>query len=88
MLSYDPGIAVPFRNTASPPDLWPIWDAIRCPTLVLRGALSDLLSPATAAQMAQRGPRPQVVEVPGVGHAPMLLTPDQYQPIVDFLRPG
>ncbi|MCC6194662.1 MAG: alpha/beta hydrolase [Burkholderiales bacterium] len=85
-LTYDPGIAVAFRSAAAPPDLWPVWDAIRCPTLVLRGARSDLLSPATAAQMAQRGPRPPVVEVPGVGHAPMLLSPDQYQPVVDFLR--
>ena len=36
-LAYDPGIAVPFRAAAAPPDLWPLWDAIRCPTLVLRG---------------------------------------------------
>ena len=43
-LRYDPGIAIPFRNAAAPTDLWLIWDAIRCPTLVLRGADSDLLS--------------------------------------------
>ena len=86
-LTYDPGIAVPFRNAAAaPPDLWRFWDAIRCPTLILRGAQSDLLSAATAEQMAQRGPKPRVVEVPGVGHAPMLMSPDQYQPVVDFLR--
>ena len=48
-LAYDPGHrrAVPQRR-AAPPDLWPLWDAIRCPTLVLRGAQSDLLSAATA----------------------------------------
>jgi len=85
-LTYDPGIAVPLRNTAAPPDLWAIWDAIRCPVLVLRGANSDLLSSATASQMAARGPKPQIIEVPGVGHAPMLLSPDQYGPVVDFLR--
>ena len=85
-LTYDPGIAVPFRAAAAPPDLWPVWDAIRCPTLVLRGAQSDLLSPATAAAMAARGPRPRVVEFAGVGHAPMLLAPDQYGPVVEFLR--
>lgn len=83
---YDPGIALPFRTSAAPPDLWPVWDAIRCPTLVLRGAQSDLLSPATVAQMASRGPKARILEVPGVGHAPMLLSPDQYEPVVQFIR--
>jgi pimeloyl-ACP methyl ester carboxylesterase len=87
-LTYDPAIAVPFRTSAAPPDLWPIWDAIRCPTLVLRGADSDLLSPATAAQMAQRGPKPRIVEFAGIGHAPMLLAADQYAPVAAFLREG
>jgi len=85
-LAYDPGIAVPFRSQAAPPHVWNVWDAIRCPTLVLRGALSDLLSKTTADEMAARGPRPQVVEVPGVGHAPMLLDADQIAPVVAFLR--
>lgn len=85
-LTYDPGIAVPFRNTAAPPDWWPVWDAIRCPVLVLRGANSDLLSPATASQMTARGPKARMIEFEGVGHAPMLLSPDQYGPVVEFLR--
>ena len=86
-LAYDPGIAVPFRNTPAPPNLWPLWDAITCPTLVLRGAQSDLLSREVAGEMALRGPRPKVIEIAGVGHAPMLLSPDQYLPVVAFLRP-
>ena len=85
-LGYDPGIAVPFRAAAAPPDLWPVWDAIRCPTLVLRGAQSDLLSAATATAMRERGPRPAVVEFEGVGHAPMLLSSAQIEPVVAFLR--
>jgi pimeloyl-ACP methyl ester carboxylesterase len=85
-MSYDPGIAVPFRTAAAPPDLWPVWDAIRCPTLVLRGEQSDLLSTATAQAMTARGPRARLIEFPGVGHAPMLLSPDQLAPVVDFLR--
>ena len=85
-IAYDPGIAIPFRNAPAPPDLWPVWDAIACPVLVLRGAQSDLLSPAVAEQMAARGPKPRVIEFPGIGHAPMLLEPDQWRPIVDFLR--
>ena len=85
-MAYDPGIAVPFRASAAPPDLWPVWDAIRCPTLVLHGRESDLLSAATVAQMAARGPKPAVVEFEGVGHAPMLLHADQIDPVVRFLR--
>ena len=83
---YDPAIAVPFRAAPASANLWPLWDAIRCPTLVLRGADSDLLSAATAAEMSRRGPKPRLVEVPGVGHAPMLLTPEQCAPVLAFLR--
>src|SRR5512143_1889925 len=85
-LGYDPGIAVPFRAAAAPPDLWPAWDAIRCPTLVLRRRDSDLLSAPTAPQMAARGPKAAVVEFAGVGHAPMLLSSDQIDPVVRFLH--
>jgi len=85
-MTYDPGISVPFRSTAAPPDLWPIWDAIHGPVLVLRGANSDLLSPATAQAMTQRGPKARLLEIPGIGHAPMMLSTDQYEPVVEFLR--
>jgi pimeloyl-ACP methyl ester carboxylesterase len=85
-LVYDPGIAVPFRASPAPADLWGLWDAIRCPTLVLRGALSDLLSAATAAAMKERGPRATVVEFAGIGHAPTLLDPRQVAPVLAFLR--
>ena len=71
---------------SAPPSLWSIWDAIACPTLVLRGAQSDLLQKATANEMAARGPRPRVLEFAGIGHAPMLLTRDQVDPVVAFLR--
>ncbi len=85
-LAYDPGIAVPFRASAAPTDLWGLWEAIRCATLVLRGAQSDLLSASTAAEMATRGPRPAVVEFADVGHAPMLLSREQIEPVARFLR--
>ena len=81
---YDPGIAVPFRDAARA-DLWPLWDAVACPTLVLRGAESDLLSATTARAMTQRGPKPRLVEFAGVGHAPTLLVRNQVETIVDFL---
>jgi pimeloyl-ACP methyl ester carboxylesterase len=85
-LKYDPGIAIPFRSaTQTGGDLWPIWDAIRCPTLLLRGAQSDLLSSSTAQAMRARGPTPQMIEFTGVGHAPMLLSADQIAPVAAFL---
>jgi pimeloyl-ACP methyl ester carboxylesterase len=86
-LHYDPKIAEPFRATMPEKDLelWPMWDAIRCPTLVLRGALSDLLTAATCEQMKQRGPKANVVEIPGVGHAPTLMREDQIRLVRDFL---
>jgi pimeloyl-ACP methyl ester carboxylesterase len=88
-LKFDPGIAVPFRASAGQSgDLWPLWDAISCPTLVLRGVESDLLSAATASAMHSRGPKPDVIEIPGVGHAPMLLSQDQMAPVVAFLDQG
>ena len=85
-VGYDPAIAVPFRAQPAGTNLWPLWDAIRCPTLVLRGERSDLLSRETAQAMSERGPRPRVVEIAGVGHAPTLLPCDQVDIVVEFLR--
>lgn len=86
-LRYDPGISEPFRQALilQHVDLWPIYDRICCPTLVVRGADSDLLTVETAQAMAQRGPCPQVVEIPGVGHAPMFLDAAQIAIARDFL---
>ena len=85
-VGYDPAIAIPFRAQPTAANLWPLWDAIRCPTLVLRGALSDLLASETAREMTERGPKPRVIEFAGVGHAPMLLARDQVDTVVDFVR--
>ena len=51
-------------------DLWPTYDAIRCPTLVLRGAESTLLQKSTAAEMTRRGPKAEVVEFEGSATRP------------------
>jgi pimeloyl-ACP methyl ester carboxylesterase len=88
---YDPGIAAPFRAfTRELAELgqaqaWQAYDAMRCETLLLRGAESDLLSRATAVAMTQRGPRAQLREFEGVGHAPTLVQPDQVAVVRDFL---
>ncbi|MBY0239719.1 MAG: alpha/beta hydrolase [Burkholderiaceae bacterium] len=80
---YDLGLAQPFRSStvetaqADQVALWAAYDAIRCPTLLVRGAQSDLLSRATAENMTQRGPQATLVEIPDVGHAPTFLHDDQ-----------
>lgn len=90
-LRYDPGIAAPFAVAAAGQgegkdiELWPLYDAISCPTLAIRGELSDLLSRETLAAMAQRGPGAATVEVPGVGHAPMFMDAAQIALVRDFL---
>jgi pimeloyl-ACP methyl ester carboxylesterase len=88
---YDPAIAVPFRAVtpelaaAGQAALWKAYDAIACPTLVLRGAESDLLTRATAQAMTERGPRARLHEFAGVGHAPTLVAPDQVVVVREFL---
>jgi pimeloyl-ACP methyl ester carboxylesterase len=80
---YDMGLAEPLRGAtedkarADEAMLWAAYDAIRCPTLLVRGANSDLLSHATALQMLQRGPKPQLVEIANTGHAPTFINADQ-----------
>jgi len=87
---YDPRIAEPYRASMPEKDLelWSIYDAIRCPTLVIRGAQSDLLRKETTEEMGGRGPKARVVEIPGVGHAPTLMTPQQIALVRDFLLEG
>lgn len=86
-MRYDPGIGESFRREMSGGDidLWPVFDRVGCPTLVVRGAESDLLKAETLQAMASRGPHPAVVEVPGVGHAPMFLDEAQISIVRDFL---
>jgi len=90
-LHYDPAIAAPFRAVneeaarAGEALLWQLYDQIQAEVLLLRGAQSDLLSTATAHVMGQRGPRAQLVEFPGVGHAPTLVAPDQVAVVEQFL---
>jgi len=85
-LGYDPAIAAPFRD-AEPEDvdLWALWDLIAIPVLVLRGAESDLLPAETAAEMAARGPRAEVAEIRGCGHAPALMDEHQIALVRDWL---
>lgn len=98
-LHYDPLIAGAFKALSAGVDeaasrlavqrdesvLWSLYDAIRSPTLLLRGAQSDLLTRQTAHQMTERGPRARCVTFAGVGHAPTLVADEQVVAVREFL---
>jgi pimeloyl-ACP methyl ester carboxylesterase len=86
----DPLIAEPLRDTnAAAPNLWPLWGALaKVPILVIRGAQSDILSPATLARMQGVKPDLKVLEVANRGHAPMLDEPECLAAIDEFLGTG
>ena len=90
-LHYDPAIGEPVRALtpelaqAGEAVLWAVYDQIQAQVLVIRGQDSDLFLPDTAQAMSKRGPRAQVVEWAGIGHAPTLTAPDQIEVLAEFL---
>ncbi|MDE8651292.1 alpha/beta fold hydrolase [Novosphingobium album (ex Liu et al. 2023)] len=91
VFAYDPAVAQSVSGDAPqtvPPDLWPLWDMLAAlPVLVIRGENSDLLSRETAREMASRHTGPyDVVEVPRVGHAPILDEAPALAAITRFLK--
>ncbi len=90
-LHYDPAIALSFGAVTpesaaqSEAMLWQLYDNISAQTLLVRGVESDLLSIATARAMMTRGPRAQLVQFEGVGHAPTFNAQDQVQALTAFL---
>lgn len=91
VLHYDPAIAQPLKaltaqaHESSTEFMRSLYEQIRCQTLLLRGAESDLLSADSARAMTQTGPRARLLEFAGVGHAPTLIAEDQVQAVRDFL---
>jgi len=85
---YDPAMVRQFTAHQDDYLIWPHYDALRVPVLLLRGEQSDLVLPETVAEMRTRGPGArgllEVVEVPGCGHAPALNVPEHYA-LVDQL---
>lgn len=82
---YDPRIVTQFTTHKGDLDLWEDYDRLECRALVLRGALSDVLTPETAALMAGRGPKAALAVIADVGHAPLLNTHAQRKIVEDFL---
>lgn len=71
---FDPAIAKTFAEDLSAGrarrlDLWPFWGAVACPTLLVRGALSSVVTSSVARLMLARQPNAGSVEIPGAGHA-------------------
>jgi pimeloyl-ACP methyl ester carboxylesterase len=98
-LHYDPAIAAPLKALLAGDEsasrktvrdgeaaLWGLYDAITAPTLLLRGAQSDLLTPGTVELMAGSGPKARCVSFEGVGHAPTLVSAEQRAVVRDFLQ--
>ena len=94
-LDYDPNIASTFKPPQPPPgqapppapDLWPLFEGLAAHLLLtIRGATSDILSPAIAEHMRLAAPDMDYVEVPGVGHAPMLDEPEAVKAIDELLK--
>ena len=79
---YDPAIVAGLRKLEADADSWPVYDAIAAPTLLLRGEHSDVLAKPVATAMTQRGPKAELREMPGVGHAPTLASAAE----IDLLR--
>jgi pimeloyl-ACP methyl ester carboxylesterase len=82
---YDPAMVMQFTHHAGDYLRWAEWDSLDIPVLCLRGEDSDLLLRDTAEQMRLRGPRAEVVEISGCGHAPALNTPEQIALVERFL---
>lgn len=90
-LRFDPAIADPIRmqtnNFEDTRDvsLADVWEKVRIPTLIIRGSESDILDETTVKAMRSTNPKAQEYVVQGVGHAPMLDSPKQYQRVLDWL---
>lgn len=85
VLAHDPLIARNFEALDQDVDIWQVYDAIRCPTLLLRGDLSDVLFMDVALAMTQRGPKAKLINYKGIGHAPALMDENQIGDIQSFI---
>jgi pimeloyl-ACP methyl ester carboxylesterase len=87
-LHYDPAIAAQMGARPEDSDLWDAYEAIACPMLLLRGADSDVLPAAVAADMTARNANCRMIEVDGYGHAPTLTRDSEIGAIRTFLGEG
>ncbi len=85
-LRYDPNITLPFlADNLGDVSLWPIWEKVRCPVLVLHGEQSDLLSEEIIQEMKATHSQTDSVIFSGVGHAPALMDERQIRVVKEWL---
>ena len=73
------------RGPPARPDLWPTLAQLACPTLVIWGTTSDVLSEAQVQRMIETLPKGELLPVPGVAHAPSLVEPASLAGLETFL---
>ena len=87
--TYDPKLAATLEGVGPEqplPALWKEFDALaNVPVMVIRGANSDILSPATVGQMRARHPSLEILDVADEGHAPLLRDSESIQRILTFV---
>jgi len=90
-MTYDPGLCMTYKEwimqQQSDIGIWPVWDNIKCPVMLIRGKQSTLLLQETVEEMKVRGPGlATIYEVDNVGHAPALLSSGELEAIKTFLQ--
>ncbi|MCD6035605.1 MAG: alpha/beta hydrolase [Rickettsiales bacterium] len=90
IFAYDPAVSQAFFSLSedgSIPDveMWPIWEHVNCPTLIVRGEKSDTLLAETVLEMQARKPGTAAITFPNIGHAPALLEASQIEPLKEWL---
>jgi len=84
---YDPGIAEIFKTEPTgDKDLWPYWDKIECPVLLIHGKKSVVLTKEIVSEMKKRGPKMDYVVFGDCGHVPSLWAPEQIKAIEKWLK--
>lgn len=81
---YDPGIAQVFTSVREDINLWPVYEKLQLPVLVLRGVRSDVLLEDTARMMQACGPKAGLITFAGCGHAPALQNDEQLAALEGF----
>jgi cobalt-zinc-cadmium efflux system protein len=88
-LKRDPKITINFSSEIKRNNhdlLWQLWQQLNLPCFIIRGAESDLLSPATVEKMCSVNPHSNFIEIPNAGHAPFLYNENHFNILHNFLQ--
>ncbi|KAF2075074.1 hypothetical protein CYY_003641 [Polysphondylium violaceum] len=82
---YDPMISIRFTQVEQDLNLWEIYNKIDCKIFILRGKESEILSKQVYNSMLELSNN-KGIEFDNVGHAPMLFSSEQIEPIIQFIN--